>query len=541
MIKLSKTSDEEAFYEAIRVRGKKDFQFFCQFFFSHYLGFGWNLFHKDVFKYYSTKSEPARTVDCAPRGYAKSTLKTLFKPTHDLCYGLQKYILFVSDTKAQSGEKLKDIRGEIIDNPFLSRVYGLRFNSARPNAESFEVHTSLGTSFLRSVSSGTEIRGLRYREHRPSKIILDDVENSEEVLNEELREKTKAWFFQVISKLGSEQTDIEIVGTVLHRDSLLMQLTRNPRYQTKIYKAVISWAERKDLWLEWRKIYLNLDNDNHRADADVFYKKNEKEMLKGTKVLWPERESYYFLMKEMEEIGRRAFMKEKQNQPLPSNQALFDDIWWYTEETKDGVEGFLIEKTGAFIPKKDCEAYAAMDPATGESSTKNKKSLDYACIAGGYKDLKGRLFVHMDYTKKAKPTQYIKQIFEMHWMMDFVKFALETNLYRGLLLENIIREKKKIEAQRRKDKVKNWGVKVPFYEVENRENKVKRIFTLEPKVNNGYILFNKALSHDFMEQLQYFPSKEVHDDAPDTLEMLWGLVNNRYQASAVNLEAVGSV
>ena len=129
----------------------------------------------------------------------------------------------------------------------------------------------------------------------------------------------------------------------------------------------------------------------------------------------------------------------------------------------------------------------------------------------------------------------------MHFQMQFEKFGVENNLYRGLLIENIVRERKRIEAERKKKDVKNWGVRIPFYEIENRENKVKRIYTLEPKVNNGWILLNRALSAEFVEQLSYFPSKEVHDDGPDCLEMLWGMVNNRYKASPLNIEAVGSI
>jgi len=423
----------------------------------------------------------------------------------------------------------------------LVNVYGVGFKNKRVNAESFEVNTPNGEVFLRSVSAGTEVRGLRYREHRPSKILLDDAEDSEAVLSEDLREKTKDWFFEVISNLGDPFTDIEIVGTVLHRESLLMTLKNNPGYKTNIYKSVISWADNKKLWNTWKKIYRNIDDDDRLAKSDKFYKDNEEEMLKGAEVLWPEKEPYLALMKELEEKGKRAFMKEKQNSPLPSSDALFDNIWWYTEEINEkGVEGFRIEKTGVFIPKKDTEAYGAIDPATGTSKTGTKGKLDYTAIAGGYKDLKGRLFVARDWTKREKPSEYIRQIFEQHWEMNFEKFGIETNLYRGLLIENIAREKRKIEKQRRKDKVKDWGVRIPFYEIENREKKTERIFTLEPKINNGWILFNKSLSMSFMEQVEQFPAKDVHDDAPDVIEMLWGLVNNRYKASPVNVRTVGS-
>jgi len=531
--------DLDTAYEAIRTRCAKDFELFCQVFFGHYIQYPFNAFHRDCFAFYASNPVAARRVDCAPRGYAKSTIKSLFKPLHDIAYGLEKYILFISATQRQAIGKLKDVRAEILDNALFYNTYGIQFPSKRVGTEGFEVYTPTGTILLQTVSAGTEIRGLRFRENRPTKIILDDVEDSEEVYNEEIREKTRAWFREVVSQMGSDRTHIEVVGTVLHRDSLLMTLKKNPAYTTKVYKAVISWSPKQDLWRAWKKIYTNLDNDSRKEEAQAYFEANKIELVKDTEVLWPEKESYLTLMKEMVEIGHRAFMKEKQNQPLPSGEALFDNIWWYYEDTQNGIPGVVVERTGGFVPFVDMEAYGAIDPATGESKSKNKRGLDYTCIASGYKDLKGRLFLHRDWTNKAKPTRYIREIFEHNDIMQYNKFAIETNLYRGLLIENIQRERRILEADRKKRGVEDWAIKVPFYEIENREKKEKRIYTLEPKVNNGWILFNRSLSMDFMTMIEEFP-KGDHDDAPDALEMLWGVVNNRYTAVALDLNVLGS-
>lgn len=537
LTELRELGEQNPLNEAIKIRCEDDFELFCKIFLPHYCQYPFNKFHRDCFEFYRQNNTASRIVDCAPRGYAKSTVKALFKPLHDLCYGLEKYIVFISATSTQAIQKLKDIRRELLSNYHLLDVYGIKLPSKKVGAESFEVLGESGNCLLQAVGAGTEIRGIRYGEARPTKIILDDVEDSEEVLNEDLREKTEAWLHEVVSNLGSNDTSIEIVGTILHRDSLLMRLKKNPMYRTAIYKAVISWAERQDLWEEWRKLYNNLDNENRDIDALTFYKANEEAMLKGTEVLWPEKEPYYDLMKQLIEKGKRAFMKEKQNAPLPSSEACFDDIWWYYVDENRG--GIVIEKTGAFIPYAEMMSFGAMDPATGGTTKSTKAKLDFTCIASGYKDLKGRLFVHKDWTKKAKPSRYVPQIFEEHAIMRYEKFAVEENLYRGLLTENIVREKKARQAELKKSGVKDWEIRVPFYEIENREKKEKRIWTLEPKVNNGWILFNRTLSLDFMNMIEEFPNGD-HDDAPDALEMLWGLTNNLYKASPLDIDAMGS-
>lgn len=523
--------------EYLYIRFETDFEGFCDYFFPHYTGYPWNQFHKDCFTFYSTDQADARRVDCAPRGYAKSTIKALFKPIHDICYRKEKYLLFISATKSQAVGKLTDIRAELLSNDGLLDIYDLSFGTKKPGSEKFIITSGDIEIYLHAIGAGTEIRGARFRETRPSKIILDDVEDSEEVHNEEIREKVKAWFYEDISNLGSERTNIEIVGTVLHKKSLLMELSRNPAYISHIYKAVLSWADNQKLWDQWRLIYIDIDNEHRATDAHKFFMQNELPMLKGTEVLWPEKEPYEVLMREMVEKGKRAFMKEKQNAPLPSTEALFETIWWYhVDERRNGI---IIEKTGTFIPMEDLRAYGAIDPAIGDSKKKKNPKLDCTCIVSGYHDSKGRLFVHQDWTKRERPTRYIQEIFTHHEMMDYEKFVVETNLFRGLLLENLIRERKKREAERKKRGDKNWGIKVPFYEIDNREKKEKRIFTLEPKVNYGWILFNRTLSMEFIDQIEQFPAAD-HDDAPDALEMLWSLVNNRYQPSALNLDAMGS-
>ena len=530
-----KSKDLDAAKDFLYYRCGTDLELYALVYFLHYCKQPFNQFHRDLFSQYEFGETGKRRYDGAPRGYAKSTFKALIKPIHDVCYGLEKYILIFSSTKPLADAKLKDIRREFLYNDDLIGDYGISFTSPKPGATNFIVGTENGETMLQSIGAGAETRGLRFGEWRPTKIILDDVEDSEQVFNEELREKQADWYYQVVSNLGTEETNLELVGTVLHKKSLLKRLSQNPAYRGKIYKAIISWADNQGLWDQWAAIYSNLDDEDRLHNSDSFYYENQEAMLKGSEVLWPEREPYLFLMKERIEKGHRSFMKEKQNDPISDEEALFGDFYWYTEVK----EGLLIEETETLIPWKDLYAYGVIDPATGESKAKSKTKLDFTCLLSGYKDLQGRLFVHKDWTKRARPTQYIAELFECHAVMQYEKFAIETNLYRTLLLENIIRERKRREKIRRKAGIAAWALKIPFYDIENRDKKEKRIFTLEPKVSNKWILFNKRLSVEFKDQMEQFPNGD-HDDGPDALEMLWGLINNRYAASPLNLDPRGA-
>ncbi len=100
------------------------------------------------------------------------------------------------------------------------------------------------------------------------------------------------------------------------------------------------------------------------------------------------------------------------------------------------------------------------------------------------------------------------------------------------MLPNIVDARKRIEEQLKKK------IMLPLYDIEQIDNKDKRIHTMEPKTTNGWVLFNRALSQEFVNQVNDYPHAD-HDDCPDALEMLWGMMHNRYKMSAVELNPMG--
>ncbi len=539
---LRERNDEATAKLLWKFRLATDIQLFAIAYFPHYCQFAFNELHRDMFEQESFMERAIRRARAAPRGYAKSTLEALIEPIHDVCYALEKFIVIFSNTQDQSNAKLRDIRTEVLTNEALIGDYGICFPGRKPAETSYIVQCGDHQCLFQSYGAGTEVRGIRFGASRPSKVIVDDGEHSEEVLNEAIRQKYEDWYFQVVSKIGDTNTNIKIIGTILHPESLLAKLVANPAYNGKIYKAVKSWATNTKLWGEWQKIYVNLDDEDRVARSNTFFEANKDAMLEGTSVLWPEKESYYYLMKELIETGRRAFYKEKQNEPIGGDEALFEHIHWYRETS----EGFVIESSNTLIPwsklkdqnGKWLSAFGSLDPATGQTKAKANKKSDYSCILTGMalpvpgREFKIRMFVHQDWTRREGPSKTFHEIFEHNEIFDYEKFGVETNLYRDLMLPNLEAERKRWQEKLKKE------VRVPFYDINNVDNKEKRIHTLEPKVTHGWILFNRSLSPVFMRQLEAFPHGD-HDDGPDALEMLWGLVNNRYKPSAMSLNQGG--
>ena len=511
-------------------RCKWDIEYFINEYFSHYTSYAFSSFHRDFFEYWEQNTTRGiRRVIACPRGYGKSVIVTLLKVLHDIVFGRENYIVLVSNTQVQAIGKSRDVRTELLTNRRLQRDFGIKFATKKPAQSSFEVETHLGSTMVHSIGAGTEVRGLRYKEHRPSCIILDDSEHSDHAQNEELREGYEAWFFEVIQKLGDPNTNIYMVGTVLHRESLLMRLVQNPAFDSQLYKSIIEWADNDDLWDRWKEIYSDMENPNRRVAADKFYYENEEALLEGTKVLWPEKEPYKYLMEELIQGGKRSFMKEKQNEPMGADDALFT----YFEFFREVPEGFQLEKNGKIIPWKNLRrnCYGVIDPATGQTKAKQGKKGDYACILVGFEDPNtGRIFVYKDITKRIPPTKQIDNILDLHQEHEFVKFGIEVNLFRGTLRDNL--QKKEIEQNIIQSK------RIPCTNIHQTENKEKRIFTLEPKVSMGKVVFNRALSRTFFDQIEAFPYGG-NDDAPDALHMLEQLVNEKARLGGLTVDRWG--
>ena len=499
-------------------RCSHDLEMFSYLFFPHYCKLPFSDMHRDQFRAYDFGERSVRRVDAAPREFAKTTLKALFRVIHDCCYHTENYIIISSNTEEQSIQKAADVRTELLENDFLISVYGSFFTHLNVAKGKFVVSNGGHQTLIHAAGSKKELRGGRFGAFRPTKIIIDDFEHSLEVESEVVRDKTKGIFYDVFTKLGDKSTNIEVIGTVLHRRALLADLLKNPGYESNTYTAIISWSSNQGLWEQWKAIYTDMDNPNHMGDAKAFYESNKTAMLEGTRVLWPEKYSYYHLMEEIIIYGMRSFMKERQNSPGSSDDKIFDK-----ERMKFYIDlGEEIElcHNKMKIRKRDMKTFGVIDPSTGQEKPKVGKKGDFTCLLTGLLDDNGRIFVHHDYTKRTAPSNYIKKILDFHEHYNYKAFGVEANLYRNLLIPNIRDEKKRRNENRR-----NPLPKLPITEIIQKENKQKRIYTVEPRCEHGWIFFNKALSLEFYNQLWDFPSPDAHDDAPDALEMLWAMTH----------------
>ena len=157
---------------------------------------------------------------------------------------------------------------------------------------------------LRAKGFNSPIRGLKSKEWRPTRILLDDVESDEHINNLEQRQKYQDNFIKGVIPALEIGKHLKVFGTILHNDSLLMNLIT--QHKGKIYKA---------------------------------YDKEDPENT----LLWSERWSFEELEKKKEEMmlegkGTSKFYQEYLNEPLDDEARRFHWIWLQKTYTKEDIK-----------------------------------------------------------------------------------------------------------------------------------------------------------------------------------------------------------
>ena len=450
-----------------------------------------------------------RSAVAAPRGHAKSTVMSLKNVLHAALYGYKCYILLVSDTESQAVSFLDAIKNELETNERILRDFGEQAGKKTWKTSSILLNNGCR---IDAVGSGQKLRGRRNYQRRPDLIVCDDIENDEGVRTAEQRQKLADWFWKAVCKSGDSYTDIMVIGTILHHDSLLFHLLENPGFRGLKYQAVLSDAV-SPLWQDWERLFTDLSDPKREQTAHAFFYRHRKEMMEGAKVLWPEKLSYYDLrcMRLIE--GESAFHSEMQNQPIDPSACLFSAQWFRY------YDPFAVDFRASRF-----RFYGYCDPSLGRGA-----SSDYSAIITLAVDTdSGLAYVWDADIQRRHPDRIISDILEKERLLrretgrGYTLFGAETNQFQWFLKEQLARESAR------------QGLYLPIQGVRATEDKTMRVESLQPDVKNGYILFRKDQTL-LLQQLSQFPLG-AHDDGPDALEGARTLA--RKQTRAANLKGL---
>lgn len=197
--------------------------FFFYIYFYHYVQYDIAPFQREIFAL--TEDETIKNaIIIAFRGSGKSTLITLSYVLWAILGKKQKkFIVILGQTQAQARQHLKNIKAELEGNLLL------RADLGPFEEENFEwglqglVLPKYGAKII-AASTEQSIRGIRHLQHRPDLIIGDDLEDLTSIKTLEGRNKVHQWLTGEVLPAGSRNTQMILIGNLLHEDSLLMRL-----------------------------------------------------------------------------------------------------------------------------------------------------------------------------------------------------------------------------------------------------------------------------------------------------------------------------
>lgn len=479
-------SPDPAASRARLARADNDFEFFARTYFPHYVTKPNSRLHDYLYQRLpeiadSPKSETEAIA--APRGEAKSTITSQIFVIWCVVTGRKWYPMIGMDAFDQAAIMLEAIKAELESNPRLAMDYPEA--TGRGRVWQAGVIVTANDRKIEAVGSGKRIRGRRHGPHRPDLFVGDDLENDENVRTPEQRDKLQSWLTKAVLKLGGAgaKFDVIVIGTILHYDSVLARLLKNPLWTSRKFKALIKWPGRMDLWDKWEELLLNQGVEAGAA----FYAQHKAEMDAGAEVSWPDGRPLYDLMVIRARDGHASFDSELQNDPLSDDDAPFAK-----------VITFWVNRLGEWL------FYGACDPSLGKAGASRDPS---ALLVGGFNRETGILDVVEASIRKRLPDRIIEDVIAFQAEYRCLLWVVETVQFQEFLHTELI---KRAAAR---------GIPVPARAITPIADKLLRIESLQPHMANGLIRLHPS-QVTLIDQLRHFP-KADHDDGPDALHMLW--------------------
>lgn len=416
----------------------------------------------------------------APRGSAKSTVLAFLKPIHRICFKQKRFIIIVQNTYKKAVGSLEGIKDEIRWNKELQRDFCVELEKDAEGDTIFRHRDGFRTRVLcKGVEQIGAVRGERFGAYRPDYIIGDDMEDDEMVKSAERRQSLKDLYNNALIPAGDvKNLDVDIVGTILHDDSLMAELVSTDKYT------------------EYRKL---------------FFKARFINPITGIKEsLWPER----WTVEDLDDFERQkpeAFAKEMQGDPSSGTLETIrreDFRIWRVEEGQAVLYGGDGEVSSRWS-LKDCRAGVGIDLAWEE-----KKSSDFAAVVPGLITPANDLLVD-DYICKRglRPDEFEDIIFDLNERYERLTGNRVQFGFEKAKLEKVMKWFLQ-EAMKRRGKwlwFKDiaWGTK----------DKVERIMFRVGNRYSQHSIYHKKGMGDLENQLIRLRSAP-HDDLADAVAML---------------------
>jgi hypothetical protein len=278
-----------------------------------------------------------------PCDYGLSDLICLAYVLASICYERESFIVIISPAFKNAKEVLETIKTELISNDVLQKDFPEATGKKEHHWRSNEITTRNG---IKLMAAGLNQRkhSYRYKDRKPSLIILDNIDDGVECVFPEHRDGMHSKFKGIIDRNCNRDTNVVATGTILCHYSILAGIIikgQQPGWIGKRYAAVSSWATNLRLWSRWQSIYFEQSPyfyEKGPIAAKRFFEDHKDAMLAGSKVLWSEHEDYYQLMEYRLAVGERDFASHRQNKPHSPDRIDIDPL--KVERLRQGLKAW---------------------------------------------------------------------------------------------------------------------------------------------------------------------------------------------------------
>lgn len=412
--------------------------------------------HDQIFDMLDNSDNPRQCI-LAPRGMGKTSISNLLVPSKEILFQDKNYIVPVSASATSAEEQSENLKDELMSNETINELFEVNKTSSFARNR-WVIDVGGRRVCVQPRGAGQQVRGMNWKGYRPDLIIVDDIEDDESVQNEDRRKKLKEWFFGALSNTvdrGSDNWKIIVIGTLLHEDSLLMNLHDDPA---------------------WDSVVIELCDDNFVSNVPNLMNDQECRALA---------KSY----RDSGEID--IFYREFRNIPISTEDASFRKEYFQYYEPKHEADLFSGEYKETFL---------IIDPA----KTAKMQSADSALVCVTI-DLKQRILVVRDVVSgKFHPDQLYDEMSAMIMRNNVTILGVEVTGINEFITYPI------------KNRLSQVAQNVEFVELHarggvNEKGKVTRVKALIPFYRQGHVYHNPACTSGLEAQLLSFPRSKRWD------------------------------
>jgi len=460
-----------------KARARADLLYFCKTYLPHYFYLDFEDFHQEWAELADVRDVPVGVA--APREHAKSTFFTFGVPLQDIAFELRHFIMIISDTNDQAKGFTLPIKIELEENPRI--IYDFGPQQGRTWRDN-DFTVANGVRVL-ARGRGEKVRGLKNRQYRPDRAVIDDFENDQNVKNPRLVKDGLDWILQAVLGSMADGFSLLMVGNLFAPRSVLSQI-----------------INAKDE--EGKDLYVSRKYDCYRENGSPLWA-----------ALWPEER----LEKRRRQMGTVRFNREMRNRVGAEESPIKEEWILYVPRIEILIPGQWL--TQAFL-----------DPSGKSGETNDFKAI--VCV--GRELGKDTIEVLHAWIRHAT----INSMWEAAWQICgeyHCSLGDELNMYQDFLIDSYLNYAKK---------VKTW---IYLRHVTHATDKIARIINrIAPLAEFGKLRFQKGHSDQelLIEQLIYIKDENVNDDGPDALEGAVGMMQGNagvieYQSTGVQRETSG--